>query len=67
MAVMSDGSYGIPKNICFSFPVVCKKGTWEVVKGLKLNEFAKQKIETTTKELSDERKMALEYLENLNK
>jgi len=26
MGVMSDGSYGIPEGICYSFPVVCKNG-----------------------------------------
>lgn len=51
MGVMSDGSYGVPKDICFSFPVVCKNGKWEIVKGLKWTEFIKEKIAATTKEL----------------
>jgi len=28
MIVLSDGSYGIPKDIMFSFPVVCKDGKY---------------------------------------
>lgn len=34
MAVISDGSYGVPEGLCFSFPVTCKNGRWEIVKGL---------------------------------
>lgn len=36
MAVMSDGSYGVPKGIIFSFPVTCKDGKWTIVQGLKV-------------------------------
>lgn len=31
MGVMSDGSYGIPKGINFSFPVTCANGKWKIV------------------------------------
>ena len=33
MGVYSDGSYGIPKDIIYSFPVKCEKGKWSIVKG----------------------------------
>ena len=36
MAVMSEGSYGVPKGIIFSFPVTCKEGKWNIVQGLKV-------------------------------
>jgi len=36
MAVMSDGSYGVPKEIIFSFPVNCKDGKWQIVQGLQV-------------------------------
>ncbi len=62
MAVMSDGSYGVPKDICFSFPVVCKNGKWQIVQGLKWTLFSKEKIDLTTTELLEEKKMALDYL-----
>jgi len=59
MAVMSDGSYGVPKEIIFSFPVNCKDGKWQIVQGLQFDEFSKGLIEKTTKELLEEKEMAL--------
>ena len=34
MGVVSDGSYGVPKGLVFSFPVQCNKGSWKIVQGL---------------------------------
>lgn len=31
MGVISNGEYGVPKDINFSFPVTCKDGKWTVV------------------------------------
>jgi malate dehydrogenase len=42
MAVISDGSYDIPKGLVFSFPVYIKNGDWEIVQGLKFNDFGKK-------------------------
>jgi len=36
MAVVSDGSYDIPKGIVFSFPVTCKNGEYKIVQGFKV-------------------------------
>lgn len=33
MGVYSDGSYGIPEGLIYSFPVTCEKGEWSIVKG----------------------------------
>uniref|UniRef100_A0A1I8BTH8 Malate dehydrogenase n=1 Tax=Meloidogyne hapla TaxID=6305 RepID=A0A1I8BTH8_MELHA len=62
MAVPSDGSYGIPEGLIFSFPITidAKTREWNIVQGLELDDFAKQKIEITTKELTAEREDALE-------
>ena len=51
MAVPSDGSYGVPSGLVFSFPVTIDPSTrdWSIVQGLEFNEFAQQKIEQTTK------------------
>eukprot|EP00455_Lapot_gusevi_P028625 TRINITY_DN305_c0_g1_i7.p2 TRINITY_DN305_c0_g1~~TRINITY_DN305_c0_g1_i7.p2 ORF type:complete len:382 (+),score=179.51 TRINITY_DN305_c0_g1_i7:60-1148(+) len=59
MAVPSDGSYGVPKGIVYSFPVVCQNGKYKIVQGLKIDDFSKQKMKLTADELVDERKMAL--------
>jgi len=59
MAVVSDGSYDIPKGLVFSFPVSCKNGEYKIITGLKWDEFLKKKIEITTKELLEEKEMAM--------
>ncbi len=59
MAVPSDGSYGAPKGVVFSFPVTCKAGTYKIVQGLKLSEFDKEKIKITGAELLEEKAIAL--------
>lgn len=56
MAVMSDGSYGVPKGLIFSFPCVCKNGQYEIVQNLPLSDFSKAKIAETTEELLSEKK-----------
>lgn len=38
MAVPSDGSYGIPEGLIFSFPVTCEKGEYKIVKGLTITK-----------------------------
>jgi malate dehydrogenase len=55
MGIYSDGSYGIAKGLIYSFPVRCKGGNWEIVQGLKIDEFSQQKMTATEKELSEER------------
>ncbi|MHC8441246.1 MAG: malate dehydrogenase [Candidatus Eutrophobiaceae bacterium] len=55
MAVPSDGSYGIPEGLMYSFPVRCRNGEWEVVQGLELNDFSRQMMSATQKELEEER------------
>ena len=60
MGVVSDGSYGIPKDLVYSFPVEIKDKQWKIVQGLKLSDFAKTKLALTTKELEEERVEALD-------
>lgn len=55
MAVVSKGEYGVPAGLIFSFPVTVEHGTWHIVKDLAWDDFAKEKIAITTKELEDER------------
>ncbi len=59
MAVISNGEYGAPADIMFSFPCTCKNGEWKIVEGLKLSAFSKEKIQVTGKELLEEKRMAL--------
>ena len=55
MGVYSDGSYGIAEGLIYSFPSVCKDGDWEIVQGLDINEFSREKMEATENELAEER------------
>lgn len=59
MGVMSDGSYGIPKDIVFSFPVEIQNKQWKIVQGLTIDDFARSKLDITTKELLEEKEEAM--------
>jgi malate dehydrogenase len=63
-AVPSDGeSYGIPSGLMFSFPIRSNgDGTYEIVKGVDLNDFAMEKIENTKQELLGERDVVKDLL-----
>jgi malate dehydrogenase len=56
MAVISDGSYGVPEGLISSFPVTTKDGNWSIVQGLEIDEFSRGRIDKSTAELDDERK-----------
>ena len=55
MAVISDGSYGVPEGIISSFPVTTTGGNWTIVTGLEVDAFSRGRIDKTTAELVDER------------
>ncbi|RSN70262.1 MULTISPECIES: malate dehydrogenase [Actinomadura] len=55
MAVVSDGSYGVPEGLISSFPVTAKDGKWEIVQGLEIDEFSRGKIDASVNELAEER------------
>ncbi|MGY2873889.1 malate dehydrogenase [Marmoricola sp. URHA0025 HA25] len=55
MAVVSDGSYGVPEGLISSFPVTTKDGNWEIVQGLEIDDFSRGRIDASTAELAEER------------
>ena len=55
VGVCSDGSYETPKGIITSMPVRSDGKNWEIVQGLEINEFSKQKIAATNAELLEEK------------
>ena len=61
MAIPSDGSYGISEGIIYSFPVTCQNGVYSIVQNLEIDDFSKESMEITEKELLDE-KAAIEHL-----
>ena len=54
MAVPSDGSYGVPEDLLFGFPCICRDGSYEIVQGLEIDDFSRAKIDETAKELAGE-------------
>ncbi|OAY49372.1 malate dehydrogenase isoform X2 [Manihot esculenta] len=64
MGVYSDGSYGIEPGLIYSFPVTCQKGEWSIVQGLNINEFSREKLDATAKELVEEKSLAYSCLDN---
>ncbi|BBZ21084.1 malate dehydrogenase [Mycolicibacterium gadium] len=60
MAVLSDGSYGVPEGLISSFPVTTKDGNWSIVQGLEIDDFSRARIDKSTAELADERKAVTE-------
>ena len=55
MGIASDGSYGIPKDVMYGFPVTCKNGEYEIVQGLAIDEFSRERMNFTLNELEEER------------
>ncbi len=55
MAVPADGSYGIEPGIIYSYPVRCADGKYEIVQGLDVNDFSRERMEATEVELREER------------
>jgi malate dehydrogenase len=55
MDVYSDGSYGIAEGLIYSFPCTCKEGDWQIVQGLEISDFSREKMRATEKELMEER------------
>lgn len=55
MAVPADGSYGIESGVIFSYPCICRNGDYEIVQGLEIDEFSRERISVTETELREER------------
>jgi len=55
MGIASDGSYGIPADTMFGYPVTCANGEYTIVQGLPIDEFSQQCINKTLAELNEEK------------
>jgi len=54
MAIPSDGSYGIDEGVIYSYPVEVKDGRYSIIQGLDINDFSREKMDATDKELREE-------------
>ena len=55
MAVVSDGSYGVPEDLIYSYPVTTSNGDWKIVQGLEIDDFSRGRMDATAAELVEER------------
>lgn len=55
MAIPSDGSYDIDQGLIYSFPVTCSGGKYQIVQGLEIDDFSREKMVATQTELQEER------------
>jgi malate dehydrogenase len=55
MAVPSDGSYEIPEGVVCGLPCTCADGEWEIVEGLDIDAFSRERIDASVTELQEER------------
>ena len=62
MAIPADGSYGIEPGIIYSYPVRCSHGQYEIVQGLDISDFSRERMDATEKELREERAAIEELL-----
>lgn len=62
MAIPADGSYGIEPGIVYSFPVRCSEGKFEIVQGLSIDDFSRDRMDATEAELREERAAIEELL-----
>jgi malate dehydrogenase len=62
VAICSDGSYGVEKGLISSFPIRTSSSRQEIVPGVPINDFSRQKIDLSVKELAEERSLVSELL-----
>ena len=55
MAIPADGSYGIEEGVIYSYPVRCSDGMYEIVQGLEISDFSRERMQATESELREER------------
>ena len=54
MGVPSDGSYGIPAEVMYGVPVTCANGEYTVIKDLAIDDYSRERMDFTLKELLEE-------------
>ncbi len=55
MGIASDGSYGIPQDTMYGFPVTCAGGEYTMIRGLDIDDYSRQMMDRTLAELNEER------------
>ena len=47
--------YGVPEDLLFGFPCICRDGSYEIVQGLEIDDYSRSKIDASAGELAEER------------
>ena len=55
MGIPADGSYGIGDGILYGYPCMCENGTYRIVPGIEISDFARPRMQATLQELQEER------------
>ena len=55
MGIPSDGSYGIPEDTLYGMPVTTANGEYTLVRDLPIDDFSRERMNATLKELDEER------------
>jgi malate dehydrogenase len=61
MGVPSNGCYGIPPGVIYSFPVTCQNGRYKIVEELETSPADKERMQKSYQELLAEQE-AVEHL-----
>ena len=55
MGIASDGSYGIPPDVIYGMPVITANGEYALVRDVPIDDFSRERMNATLKELEEER------------
>ena len=55
MAILSDGSYDVGEGLVYSFPVTIRDHKVQIVQGLDIDDFSRERMTLTERELVEER------------
>ena len=55
MGIPSDGSYDIPKDVMYGYPVICENGKYTIVQDLPIDDYSREMMNKTLAELEEER------------
>jgi malate dehydrogenase len=55
MGISADGSYGVQEGVISGYPCTCSPGSYEIVEGLEIDSFSRERIDASVAELNDER------------
>jgi malate dehydrogenase len=62
VAVCSDGSYNVEKDLISSFPIRAQGGKWEIVPDVPVNDFSRSKIDASIAELKEEKALVKDLI-----